>query len=160
MMRPAVKKRAMRVVVMNVSLARRGRGGALVVVGVVVGRGRGVVLVGVTRTAGGGSMSGVGEVVVVLRLRSDKIGGNSAWEGRWLIYLAGLLHASNTPPPRRTDTQRLPAAVASARDVPGRVDGSEVEGVNSSLGANMIDCYGRTRRQGGEMLGWELSGLV
>jgi hypothetical protein len=32
--------------------------------------------------------------------------------------------------------------------------------VNSSLGANMIDCYGRTRRQGGEMLGWELSGLV
>jgi hypothetical protein len=80
MMRPAVKKRAMRVVVMSVSLARRGVVGVYVVRGV-VGSGRGVVLVGVTRTAGGASMSGVG-VVVVLRLRSDKIGGNSAWEGR------------------------------------------------------------------------------
>jgi hypothetical protein len=82
MMRPAVKKRAMRVVVMSVSLARRGRGGVLDVVGGVVGRGRGVVLVGVTRTAGGASMSGVGGVVVLLRLRSDKIGGNSVWEVR------------------------------------------------------------------------------
>jgi hypothetical protein len=40
------------------------------------------VLVGVTRTAGGASMSGVGGVVVLLRLRSDKIGGNSVWEVR------------------------------------------------------------------------------
>jgi hypothetical protein len=76
-----------------------------------------------------------------------------------LIYLAGLIHA-DSPPPNRTDTHRLPAAVASAREETGRVDGSEVEGVNSSLGANMFDRYGRTRRQGGEMLGWELSGLL
>jgi hypothetical protein len=81
MMRPAVKKRAMRVVVMSVSLARRGVVGVFVVGGV-VGSGRGVVLVGVTRTAGGASMSGVGGVVVLLRLRSDKIGGNSVWEVR------------------------------------------------------------------------------
>lgn len=52
-----------------------------------------------------------------------------------MIYLAALLH---TTPPRRTDIHRLPAAVASAREVAGRVDGSEVEGAVSSLGANMV----------------------
>ena len=80
-------------------------------------------------------------VVVVLRLRTDKIEGNCAWEGRWLIYLAGLL--LSTPPPCRT--HRLAAA------------GSEVEGADSSLGANIIDRYGRTRCQGGWMLGQESS---
>jgi len=94
---------------------------------------RGIVVVGVMRT--GCSMPGVEieveEVVVVLRLRTDKIEGNCAWDGRWLIYLAGLL--LSTPPPCRT--HRL---------------GSEVEGADSSLGANIIiDCYGRTRCQGG-----------
>ena len=80
-------------------------------------------------------------MVVVLRLRTDKIEGNCAWEGRWLIYLAGLL--LSTPPPCRT--HRL---------------GSEVEGADSSLGADIIDfdCYGRTRCQGGWMLGQESSG--
>lgn len=53
-----------------------------------------------------------------------------------MIYDATLLRA--TTPPRRTDTHRLPAAVARARDVPGRVDGSEVEGADSSLGANIV----------------------
>jgi hypothetical protein len=50
MIRPAVKERTMRVVVMkeSVALARGERGGGEVVV--VVGRGRGTVLVGVTRT--------------------------------------------------------------------------------------------------------------
>jgi hypothetical protein len=48
MIRPAVKERTMRVVVMKESaaLAREERGGG----GVVVGRGRGMVVVGVTRT--------------------------------------------------------------------------------------------------------------
>ena len=102
--------------------------------------GRGMVVVGVMRT--GCSTSGVEvEEVVVLRLRTDKIEGNCAWEGRWLIYLAGLL--LSTPPPCRT--HRLPAA------------GSEVEGADNSLGANIIDRYGRTRCQGGWMLGQESS---
>jgi len=137
MMRPAVKKRTMREVVMAESLARRGFGGVVVV-------GTGMVLVGVKRT--GGSTSGVeAVVVVVLRLRTDKIEGKCAttraWEGRWLIYLAEPLLST---PPCRTDTHRL---VASAREAADRVDGSEVEGADSSLGANIIDCYGRTRRR-------------
>lgn len=69
MMRPAVKKRTMREVVMRESRARRGVVGGAVVV--VVGRGRGVVLVGVTRT--GCSTSGV--EVVELRLRTDNMEG-------------------------------------------------------------------------------------
>ena len=122
---------------MRESLARRGFGGVVLV-------GRGTVVVGVMRT--GCSTSGVEVeevvVVVVLRLRTDKIEGNCAWEGRWLIYLAGLL--LSTPPPCRT--HRLAAA------------GSEVEGADSSLGANIIiDRYGRTRCQGGWMLGQESS---
>jgi hypothetical protein len=116
-------------VVMRESLTRRGLGGVVVLVG------RGIVVVGVMRT--GDSAIGVDveveEVVVVLRLRTDKIEGKCAatraWEGRWLIYWAGLL--LSTPACR---THRLR---------------SEVEGADSSLGANMIDCYGRTRRQGG-----------
>jgi hypothetical protein len=132
MMRPAVKKRAMRAVVTRESLARRGFGGVVVVC-------RGRVVVGVMRT--GCSTSGVEvELVVVLRLRTDKIEGNCAWEGRWLIYLAGLLLST---PARRT--HRL---------------GSEVEGADNSLGANIIDCYGRTRCQGGWMLGQESTGSV
>jgi hypothetical protein len=70
MTRPAVKKRTMREVVIAESLARRGFGGVVVVVG------SGTVLVGVMRT--GGSMSGVEEEVVVLRLRTDKIEGKDA----------------------------------------------------------------------------------
>ena len=143
-MRPAVKKRAIRVVVMRESLARRDLGGVVVVVD------RGIVVVGVMRT--GCSMPGVEieveEVVVVLRLRTDKIEGKcaaiGAWEGRWLIYLAGLL--LSTPPLCRT--HRLPAS------------GSEVDGADSSLGANMIDCYGRVRRQSGWILGQESTGSL
>jgi hypothetical protein len=56
-----------------------------------------------------------------------------------LIYLAGLLFSR----PSRTDD------VVSARVVARRVDGSEVEGANSSLGANIIDRYGRVQCQGG-----------
>jgi len=58
MMRPAVKERTMRVVVMkeSVALARDERGG-----GGVVGRGRGTVLVGVTRTG-----RSIGVVVVLV----------------------------------------------------------------------------------------------
>jgi len=58
MMRPAVKERTMRVVVMkeSVALARDERGG-----GRVVGRGRGTVLVGVTRTG-----RSIGVVVVLV----------------------------------------------------------------------------------------------
>jgi len=128
MMRPAVKKRTMREVVIAESLARRGFGGVVV--------GRGTVLVGVKRT-------GVEGVVVMLRLWTDKIEGKRAGararEGRWLIYLAGQLLTT----PRRTDD------VVSARVVARRVDGSEVEGADSSLGANIIDCYGRIQCQGG-----------
>jgi hypothetical protein len=139
MMRPAVKKRAMSVVVMRESLARRDLGGVVLEVD------RGMVVVGVMRTGDSTIGVDVEEVVVVLRLRTDKIEGKCAatraWEGRWLIYWAGLL--LSTPACR---THRL---------------GSEVEGADSSLGANMIDyCYGRTRRQGGWMLGQESSGSV
>jgi hypothetical protein len=133
MMRPAVKKRTMREVVIAESLARRGFGGVVV--------GRGTVLVGVIRT--GVSTSSVEKLVVVLRLRTDKIegkrAGTRAREGRWLIYLAGQLLST----PCRTDN------VVSARVVARRVDGSEVEGADSSLGANIIDCYGRIQCQGG-----------
>jgi hypothetical protein len=63
MIRPAVKERTMRVVVMKESaaLARGERGGGGVVVA--VGRGRGTVLVGVTRT---GCWSIGGAVLVVV----------------------------------------------------------------------------------------------